>query len=56
MKILKEIKFQIIYNNEYILANTYITEKEEMVEDKSEEGKNITNVSLYNKSLLILSA
>ena len=54
MKILKEIKFQIIYNNEYILANTYITEKEEMDEDKSEEGKNITNVSLYNKSLLIL--
>ena len=55
MKILKEIKFQIFYNNNYLKVDTYIKEKEgENNEDKIDEMKNIINNSLYNKSILIL--
>ena len=55
MRIIKDIKLQIMYDNDIILADTYITEKEEEIEDeKNEEGKSINNFALYNKSLSIL--
>ena len=55
MKILKDIKFQIFYQNKYILADTYILEKEEdFPEEKDEEGKVINNYNIYKKSISIL--
>ena len=52
MKILKEIHFTIFYENKYISAENYIAEKDQIKEEKNDDGKN--NYSLYNKSLLIL--
>ena len=55
MRILKDINFQIFYNNKYISADTYIIEKkDEIEEENNEEGKTTTNFNLYNKSTLIL--
>ena len=54
-KIVKDIKFQIIYNNQYISAETYLIEKEEdSPEEINMEGKAINNFAMYNKSTLIL--
>ena len=55
LRILKDINFQIFYNNKYISADTYIIEKkDEIEEENNEEGKTTTNFNLYNKSTLIL--
>ena len=55
LRILKDINFQIFYNNKYISADTYIIEKKDEIEDENnEEGKTTTNFNLYNKSTLIL--
>ena len=55
MKVLKDIRFQIFYNNNYMTANTYLAEKKESVNvDQNEDGQNINNFSFYNKSILIL--
>ena len=52
---MKDIKFQIIYNNQYISAETYLIEKEEdSPEEINMEGKAINNFAMYNKSTLIL--
>ena len=55
LKILKGIKFQILYNKNCLSVENYLTEKQEQYnEESNEEGKNINNFSSYNKSILIL--
>ena len=48
MRIIKDIQLQILYNDKYILAHTYIYEED------IEEGKASNSFSIYNKSLSIL--
>ena len=48
MRIIKDIKLQILYQNKYILADTYIYEED------IEEGKTSSSFSIYNNSISIL--
>ena len=55
MKILKDIKLQLKYENKIFDAMSYIEEKKSNNEDeKNEEGKAINNFSTYNKNLSVL--
>jgi len=55
MKIIKDIKFQMKYNNKLLDAVSYIEEKNKSDdEDKNEEGKAVNNFSIYNKNLSVL--
>ena len=55
MKIIKDIKMQIKYENVLLSAVSLVEEKSEKSEDdKNEEGKAINNFSSYNKNLSIL--
>ena len=48
MRIIKDIKLQILYHDKYIIADTYIYEED------IEEGKSSNGFSIYNNSLSIL--
>ena len=55
MKIIKDIKLQMKYNNKLLDAVSYIDEKNIIDDDdKNEEGKAVNNFSIYNKNLSVL--
>ena len=55
LKIIKDIKLEMIYDDGVLTASSLIKEEIETVkEDKNEEGKAINNFSSFNKNLSIL--
>ena len=55
MKILKDIKLQMLYDNILLTATSFMEEKNTNDDkDKNEEGKAVNNFSSYNKNLSIL--
>ena len=55
LKIIKDIKMQIKYENKLLTASSFVEEKSENdEEDKNEEGNTINNFSTYNKNLSIV--
>ena len=54
LKILKDIRLELIYDNKILSVSKYIEEKNGFDVDKTVEGKKINNFSSYNKNLSIL--